>query len=84
MYSTLDSVKISLQRAQDTQKAYADLKRKAYKFTFGDKVLLSIKNFRFPAGKRKLQGIYFGPFGIVDMIGPNAAKLKLDCKACIG
>ena len=77
MYNTLDSVKVLLKRAQDRQKTYADKKRREHTFKARQQVLLSIKNFRFPAGQRKLQGRYLGPFEIEEMVGSNAAKLRL-------
>ena len=77
MYSTLEMVKVQLRNAQSRQKKYADKKRKEHKFEEKQLVLLSIKNFKFPSGQRKLQGRYLGPFEIVEMVGQNAARLHL-------
>jgi 5-methylcytosine-specific restriction endonuclease McrA len=71
MYNTLDSVKVLLKRAQDRQKTYADKKRREHTFKTRQQVLLSIKNFRFPKGQRKLQGRYLGHFEIEEMEGDH-------------
>lgn len=76
--STLTRIKGLLQSAQDRQKAYVDARfRRAHSFQEGDQVLLSTKNLKFQTGKKKFHPKYIGPFTIQDMIGENAAHLKL-------
>jgi hypothetical protein len=75
--STLIRVRQLLKSAQDRQKAYADRSRLPHSFQAEQRVLLSSKNLRFPTGVRKLHPRFIGPFRIVEMVGPNAARLDL-------
>jgi hypothetical protein len=70
--------KVCLQRAQDRQKAYADLNRRAVQFQLNDRVLLSTKNLRmkdFPV--KKLAPRWIGPFTIMEVTGPVTYRLHL-------
>jgi ribonuclease HI len=78
MQWTLHRVKRLLQGAQDRQKFYADARRRPHTFAAGNYVLLNTKNLRLHGkGVRKLFPKFIGPFLISDMIGENAARLKL-------
>ena len=78
MEVTLNRVKRSLQAAQDRQKSYADKHRRPHQITEGMHVLLSSKSLRFQGkGKRKLFPKFIGPFLVSEMVGQNAARLKL-------
>lgn len=75
---TLERVQGLLQRAQYRQKSYADEHRQPHDFQAGQQVLLSTTNLRFVGkGSRKLYPRYIGPFTINNMVGLNAAELKL-------
>jgi hypothetical protein len=72
------AAKDSLRAAQERQATYADRSRREHNFQVGDKVLLSTKNLRPPAGMSpKLQAKYAGPFDIVRQASPNAFELAL-------
>ena len=78
----LESLRLRAQRnlyaAQQSQKAYADTKRRDVTFAVGDKVLLSTKNLRLcTPGVRKLLPRYIGPFTIVERLGAVAYRLAL-------
>ncbi|GJQ99643.1 hypothetical protein Tco_0522628 [Tanacetum coccineum] len=73
-------IKERLKTARDSQKSYADNRRKPLEFSVGDKVLLKMSPrkgvVRF--GKRsKLSPRYMGPFEIVERVGPVAYRLRL-------
>jgi hypothetical protein len=74
---TLKQAKTLIQSAQDRQKAYADKRRQPHEFKAGMKVMLSARNIKFKKGVKKLHNVYLGPFKISEMIGQNAARLKL-------
>ncbi len=80
----LASAKENLAKAQERQSSYANTKRRAYKFTAGDKVMLSHKFLDHHAFTRNIRGVkakfnpkQWGPFEVVEAVGPNATRLKL-------
>jgi hypothetical protein len=52
-----------------------DKKHKSIFFRFGEKVLLSSKNFRIRRPCKKLTERYFGPFKVKQSVGKNAYHL---------
>jgi len=83
LYSSLAAAKTHLAQAQERQATYADLRRRPVTIKAGDKVLLSTANLKLPGvGPRKLYRRYCGPFFVLEMVGKNAARLKLpeDCR----
>ena len=77
MDGTLARARELLKAAQDRQKAYADKARAPHTFQADQLVLLATKNLKFQNGVRKLHPKYIGPFRILEMVGPNAARLDL-------
>ncbi|KAA3461336.1 DNA/RNA polymerase superfamily protein [Gossypium australe] len=80
---TEEKVKVirdSLKTASDHQKSYADLKRKEIEFQVGDKVFLKVspwkKVIRF-GRKGKLSPQFFGPYEIIERIGPVTYRLPV-------
>ncbi len=69
-------------RAQDRQKAYADLKRRGFdeaEYAKGQKVLLDTRNLNLKTpGSRKLMARWAGPFKITEKIGSHAYRLDLE------
>uniref|UniRef100_A0A8C5QVR1 Uncharacterized protein n=1 Tax=Leptobrachium leishanense TaxID=445787 RepID=A0A8C5QVR1_9ANUR len=67
-----------LQQAQDTYKAYADLKRRpSPTYEVNQKVWLSTRNLRLTCPTKKLGPTYIGPFPITAIISPTAIRLQL-------
>ncbi|GJU91912.1 hypothetical protein Tco_1304335 [Tanacetum coccineum] len=74
------NIRQRLQATRDRQRSYANVRRKPLEFQVGDRVMLKVSPrkgvIRF--GKRgKLNSRYFGPFKILERIGPMAYKLEL-------
>uniref|UniRef100_A0A8C5MRF7 Integrase catalytic domain-containing protein n=1 Tax=Leptobrachium leishanense TaxID=445787 RepID=A0A8C5MRF7_9ANUR len=68
----------SLIAAQTVYKAYADRRRSAsVTYSVGQRVWLSTRHLRLSCPSKKLGPKYIGPFTIVSMIGPVAARLQL-------
>jgi hypothetical protein len=68
----------NLQHARDRMKLWADKKRKeAPNFEKDQLVLLNARNIRTRRPTKKLDKKMLGPFQIVQMVSPSAAKLKL-------
>ena len=67
---------VALDRARDHMKHTADKRRTAESFKVGDKVLIDTTHIRLPI-ESKLAERYLGPFTIVEVINPNAYRLKL-------
>jgi len=74
-------LKNNLARAQQAMKKYANQKRRDFEFKVGDKVLVKIQPYRQHSialrKNKKLSLRYFGPFSIIEKIGPMAYKLLL-------
>ncbi|XP_074315424.1 uncharacterized protein LOC141651619 [Silene latifolia] len=69
-----------IKAAQDRQKSYADLHRRAVEFQVGDKVLLKvspIKGVMCFGKKGKLSQKYIGPYEILDRVSEVAYRLAL-------
>ncbi|GJU44904.1 hypothetical protein Tco_1202170 [Tanacetum coccineum] len=73
-------IKEKLKAARDSQKSYADKRRKPLEFEVGDRVLLKVSPWsdvvRF-GKKGKLAPRYVGPFIILERIGLVAYRLRL-------
>ena len=77
MHSRFEDVEQALKEAQVVMKRYADQKRSdAPQYSVGDKVWLESKNLGINKS-RKLMERRLGPFSIIQLMGPNAVKLKL-------
>lgn len=70
-----------LEDAQEKMKAYANLKRTAREFQQGDWVYLKLQPYRQVSvairKNLKLAAKYFGPYEIIEKVGPVAYKLAL-------
>jgi hypothetical protein len=77
---TLKVVQINLQKAQERQKKYADIKRKEEEYAVGDRVLLDTSDIHFTTGTKKLLDRFIGPYKIIERIGKVAYKLDLPIK----
>lgn len=79
--SAISLAKDNLKRAQDHQAKYANTHRRELDFQEGEEVLLSTANFIQEAMKfrpsKKLTEKFIGPYKIIKMISPVAAKLDL-------
>ncbi|GKE51287.1 putative reverse transcriptase domain-containing protein, partial [Tanacetum coccineum] len=74
------AIKERLQAARDSQKSYADNRRKLLEFEVGDRVMLKVSPWKGVVhfGKKgKLALRYVGPFGILERISPVAYRLTL-------
>jgi hypothetical protein len=74
----------NLKKAQARQKAYYDSKRSKVEFHLGDLVMLATRHIPLKHAQRvnrserpKLVPRFIGPFEIVQVINPNAMRLKL-------
>jgi hypothetical protein len=80
-------LKENLAQAQSRIKKYADLKRSERQFLVGDMVYLKLQPFRFHAfgvhANFKLVTKYYGPFKILEKIGPATYRLQLPATADI-
>jgi len=76
----IEKIKVSMKKAQDRQKSYADKRRKDLDFTIGDKIILKVTPikgiFRF-GKKEKLRPRYVSPFEILKRVGNVAYQLAL-------
>ncbi|GJX03833.1 putative reverse transcriptase domain-containing protein [Tanacetum coccineum] len=73
-------IKNHIQAAFDSQKSYADVRRKPLEFQVGDKVMLKVSPWKgvIHFGKRgKLNPRYIGPFKIIAKVGTIAYRLEL-------
>ena len=78
--TVLADVKLHIKAAQKRQKRYADESRQETpSFAPDDEVMMStLHRVRLgPDRKRKLTEKWQGPYRIIEMVGPNAAKLEL-------
>ncbi|GKA79197.1 putative reverse transcriptase domain-containing protein [Tanacetum coccineum] len=74
----ISHIKDRLKAARDRQKSYADKRRKPLEFSVGDYVLLKVSPWKGVVrfGKKgKLAPRFFGPFKIVEKVGPVAYQL---------
>nr|GEY45731.1 transposon Ty3-I Gag-Pol polyprotein [Tanacetum cinerariifolium] len=92
VYSTkrdalLAQLKINLGRAQARMKKYVDKKRCELSFAIGDYVFVKLQPYRQHSVKlqqnQKLGMHYFGPFQVLQQIGPVAYKLDLSATSRI-
>jgi len=67
------------EKAQEKQRKNAAAGRRAVQVQAGDKAWLSNRNMRMDAAgrARKLEALFYGPYTIKAMHGPNAAELEL-------
>jgi hypothetical protein len=73
-------IKQNLKAAQDRQKFYADKNMTAREFKVGEHVLLKVKTKKIPlklGSCTKMAARFYGPFEILDRIGPVAYMLPL-------
>ena len=74
----LTDAKAQLERAQARQKAYADRSRREATFAAGDQVMLDSEHLRLAGIPGvKLSNPWEGPFKILEMVHPLAARLDL-------
>lgn len=77
----LDDLKAHLIRAQQLMKSYEDGKRRDLNFEAGDLAYLKLQPYRqrLLAKRRneKLAARYYGPFEVLEKVGPVAYRLKL-------
>ena len=85
--ATLQLLKDNLVHAQDRMKKWADLHRTERSFAVGDWVFLRLQPYRqiSVGGRRshKLSPLFYGPYKILQKIGPVAYKLDLPEEAKI-
>jgi Integrase zinc binding domain/Integrase core domain len=77
----ISQLKTNLAKAQEAMKFFADKHRKDYEFQQGQLVLLKLQPFRQLSLRRhsshKLSLRYYGPYKVLDRIGPVAYRLEL-------
>lgn len=71
----LEDARLLLLKRQETQKKYADKRRREEKYEVGDEVMLSTK--RLPAFSNKLTDLYTGPFRVIGVKGEVNVELDL-------
>ncbi|XP_074350153.1 uncharacterized protein LOC141689695 [Apium graveolens] len=82
----LDDIKANLLKAQHRMKKYADAHRREVEFQVGEPVYLKIQPYRQKTLARrvceKLAARFYGPFPIIERIGPVVYRLDLppSCK----
>lgn len=83
----LKDLKTPLQRSNNRMKQHADAKRREVKFAAGDWVYLELQPYRqssvFRRAHHKLASRYFGPFQVVEEVGPVAYRLALPVESKI-
>jgi hypothetical protein len=73
-------IKKNMKTAQDRKKSYADRKRTPREFKIGDHVYLKIRPRKSSLRIglcAKMAPRYFGPFEILDRVGPVAYRIEL-------
>ena len=77
----LDELKEQLAYAQNRMKVQADKYRRELQLDVGEKVYLKIQPYKLqPSAKRlnqKLSPRFYGPYEVIEKIGPTAYKLQL-------
>nr|GEW64937.1 putative reverse transcriptase domain-containing protein [Tanacetum cinerariifolium] len=76
----ISQIKNRLMVARDSQKSYADKRRKPLEFSVGDYVLLKVLPWKGVVRirkKGKLAPRFVGPFEIIEKVGPVAYRLDL-------
>lgn len=87
--ATFQTIRKKLLKAQDQMKKQADHKRREVNYQVGDLVLLRLRPYRQSSTKgnssvsAKLAKRFYGPFQVIERIGPIAYKLKLPDEAKI-
>ncbi|KAJ4764940.1 polyprotein [Rhynchospora pubera] len=83
----LSQIRDNLLKAQDRMKKYADLKRTERQFQVGDRVYLKVQPYRQNSlsGQlhTKLTSKYYGPYEVLECVGPVAYKLQLPLNSLI-
>jgi len=75
---SIAAAKVSLDKAQQRQKRFADEHRRKVKFAVGDRVLLSTKNLPMRKGfSKKLLPRFIGPFTVTRVINEVSVQLDL-------
>jgi hypothetical protein len=80
MEDQMVNIKQNLKAAQDRQEVYADKNRIAREFKVGEHVLLKVKPKKISLKLgicTNMEAIFYGPFEILDRIGPIACMLTL-------
>jgi hypothetical protein len=80
MEEKMMNIKKNLKASQDRQKIYVDKSRTHREFKVGDHVFLKVKDNRSSlklGNCSKLAARYYGPFEILERIGPVAYMLSL-------
>ena len=73
------TTQLSLEHAKDDMQKYHDRKAQSpIEYVKGDKVLLEATNIRTEWPSKKLDDKWYGPFEILEKVGPAAYKLKLN------
>jgi hypothetical protein len=82
-----DPLKQHLQRAQQRMKSQADKNRSERHFSIGESVYLKLQPYIqtsvIPRSNNKLSFKFFGPYEILEKIGPVAYKLQLPSTSVI-
>ena len=83
----IDELKLNLTRAQDKMKKYADKHRREVQFEVGTQVYLKLQPYRFRSlaarPNEKLRPHFYGPYEVIERIGPVASHLALPSTARI-
>lgn len=78
IHDTMRELKVNISRAQERQKRFYDLRRRAPpSYVVGDMVWLSTRNLRLGTPSKKLSSLYIGPFPVSRVINPSAVRLTL-------
>ena len=78
-----EEIKKKLEKAQSRMKHFADARRRDVHFNVGDMVLVKLRPHRQksvtgqPSGFSKHDKTFYGPFRVIEHIGPTTYRLKL-------